>query len=79
MTLPLVKPPLRLSPYVRALPFRSMGVAKEAALAADVSLRWWEEVKKTAYACLREEPTAEESEADTAALLKILEERFTVS
>ncbi len=74
-----VRPPLKLSPYARALPFRAMGVAKEAALAADVSLRWWEEVKKTAYACLRNEPTAEESAEDTAALLRILEERFEVS
>ena len=74
-----VRPPLRLSPYARALPFRALGLAKQSALAADVSLRWWEEVKATAYACLRREPTEAESAEDTAALLRVLEERFDVS
>ena len=69
------KPPLRLSPYAVALPLRVIGLAKEAALGADWSLARWEEFKRTAFACLSEDASPEE----TALFLEVVRERFDVT
>lgn len=71
------KPKLRLkatkatgvdwAPYVLAL-------AKEAALKADVSLRWWHEFSATARACFSEAALPEEQ----SKFMDVVRERFDV-
>ena len=55
----VVRPPLRLW---KNEPLTILGDAKKAALKADVSLRWWDEFRSTADACLRPECAPEEME-----------------
>lgn len=71
----VIRPKLRLSPYVRALPLRVMPLAKEAALAGNWTLSRWVEFQKTAFACLTEEANPEEMKL----FLRVVEERFDVS
>lgn len=72
------KPTLRLSadklsgvewaPYILAK-------AKEASIAADMSLRFWDEFSRTARACLGADALPEERDA----FMKVVRERFEVT
>ena len=74
MTPPLVieRPKLRLW---KGEPITILGDAKKAAIKAGVSLLWWEEFSKTAWACLTADCEPEELEA----FLRVVEERFEVT
>lgn len=79
----LTTPPAPIRPSLRLKATKATGVdwapyvlalAKEAALKADVSLRWWHEFSATARACFTESALPEEQ----SKFMDVVRERFDV-